>query len=215
LWRSLDNKHSLQVAENRKTSELRHLSRLCSRLLSDKDEKSVELADAIGAAQRAARGNITAKPLPNVSAFDRTDEYVRRAGGSAHGGGRAGLGSSFTSSIMAGNSSSRPKTPLLLAGGPTHHQPQPEGAGYGRPSSVDSAMMMQLQGADGRGLPPDVVRDWSASSQLAMHLAPCAGGGGGGGAQRGGGRQHSRGRGSRSGGGATARAGFPQLAGVR
>eukprot|EP01045_Picozoa_sp_COSAG04_P035704 COSAG04_NODE_8360_length_985_cov_14.776524_1_plen_327_part_11 len=42
------------VAENRKTSELRHLSRLCTRLLRDKDEKSSELADAISRAQTAA-----------------------------------------------------------------------------------------------------------------------------------------------------------------
>jgi chromosome segregation ATPase len=42
------------VAENRKTSELRHLSRLCTRLLKDKDEKSSELADAISRAQLAA-----------------------------------------------------------------------------------------------------------------------------------------------------------------
>ena len=42
------------VAENRKTSELRHLSRLCTRLLRDKDEKSSELADAISRAQEAA-----------------------------------------------------------------------------------------------------------------------------------------------------------------
>eukprot|EP01050_Picozoa_sp_SAG11_P014676 SAG11_NODE_1834_length_4188_cov_3.990218_1_plen_286_part_00 len=41
------------IAENRKTSELRHLSRLCTRLLRDKAEQEGELAEAISHVNRA------------------------------------------------------------------------------------------------------------------------------------------------------------------
>ena len=73
------------VAENRKTSELRHLSRLCTRLLKDKDEKSSELADAISRAQLAASSF-------TIGGGDHT------GGGGGGGGGGAGDRSAHLSS---------------------------------------------------------------------------------------------------------------------
>jgi hypothetical protein len=79
------------IAENRKTSELRHLSRLCTRLLRDKDEKEGELAEAIAGVNAALAGLETGNP------------QLQRSGGTQ----RSGLfGEPGTSSGADGLSSS-------------------------------------------------------------------------------------------------------------
>ena len=104
------------VAENRKTSELRHLSRLCTALLRDKDEKSNELASAITQAQTAASAfghSITAKGAETsasvLNMFDGPPSHAPRpAMGESvlMGGGGGAVGRRPSSSHIIGSSQS-------------------------------------------------------------------------------------------------------------
>ena len=60
------------IAENRKTSELRHLSRLCTRLLRDKAEKEGELAEAISQVRHS---------LDVIDAEHKAEHEPHQAGG--------------------------------------------------------------------------------------------------------------------------------------
>lgn len=154
------------VAENRKTSELRHLSRLCTRLLKDKDEKSSELAGAISRAQLAA-ANFT------ISGGDHT------AGG---GGGRGNTAQRSTggiygfspdpSMLQPGTASSigslglgRPES-LLLDGGydvraSGGRRPGSRGNAGTRP--LDDELLRDLSAMG--NLPKDVTSAWAESKR--------------------------------------------------
>ena len=152
------------VAENRKTSELRHLSRLCTRLLKDKDEKSSELADAISRAQLAA-ANFT------ISGGDHTVGGGR--GNTAQGstGGIYGFSpdpsmlkpgtASSIGSLAFGRSES-----LLLDGGydvraAGGRRPGSRGSAGTRP--LDDELLRDLSAMG--SLPKDVTSAWAESKR--------------------------------------------------
>lgn len=159
------------VAENRKTSELRHLSRLCTRLLRDKDEKSSQLADAISRAQLAAT-NFT---------ISGGDHSVGAGGGgkSAHAstGGIFGF-SPDPSMLKPGTASSigslglGKQESLLLDGGydvraagssasSRGGRPRPGSRGGGGTRAVDDELLRDLSAMG--SLPQDVAAAWQDS----------------------------------------------------
>lgn len=160
------------VAENRKTSELRHLSRLCTRLLRDKDEKSSELADAISRAQLAATnftisggdhtagggGNNTAAAQASsggIFGFSPDPSMVKP--GTASSIGSLGLGRQESALLDGGYDVRAVGSSTSSRGG--HSRPGSRGGGGTRP--VNDELLRDLS-AMGR-LPRDVTSAWADS----------------------------------------------------